>query len=76
VISVAENSSKSQKTRFWKEKSVEDVVILGPRAQATLVWMEQRKSWQHFARNREDWKLTQSGSTKVGFVQIRTGVFF
>jgi len=26
--------------RFWKEKSVEDVVILGPTAQATLVFME------------------------------------
>jgi hypothetical protein len=31
VISAFENSNKSQKTRFWKEKSVEDVVILGPR---------------------------------------------
>ncbi len=27
----------SQKTRFWKEKSVEDVVTLGPTAQATPV---------------------------------------
>jgi hypothetical protein len=27
----------TQKTRFWKEKSVEDVVTLGPTAQATLV---------------------------------------
>ncbi len=27
----------SQKTRFWKEKSVEDLVTLGPTAQATLV---------------------------------------
>ncbi len=33
VISVTENSIKSQKTGFWKEKSVEDVVILGPTAQ-------------------------------------------
>jgi hypothetical protein len=30
VISTAENSNKSQKTKFWKEKSVEDVVTLGP----------------------------------------------
>jgi len=30
----------SQKTRFWKEKSVEDVVTLGPTAQATLVWYD------------------------------------
>ncbi len=37
VISAAENSNKFQKTRFWKEKSVEDVVTLGRTAQATLV---------------------------------------
>jgi hypothetical protein len=30
VIPAAENSNKSQKTRFWNEKSVEDVVTLGP----------------------------------------------
>jgi len=28
VISTAENSNKFQKIRFWKEKSVEDVVTL------------------------------------------------
>ncbi len=40
VISAAENSNnKFQKTRFWKEKSVEDEVTLGPTAQATLVHM-------------------------------------
>jgi hypothetical protein len=37
VISAAENSNKFQNTRFWKEKSVEDVITLGPTAQATLV---------------------------------------
>jgi hypothetical protein len=37
VISGAENSNKFQKTRFWKEKSVEDMVTLGPMTQATLV---------------------------------------
>jgi hypothetical protein len=37
VISTAENSNKFQKTRFWKEKSVEDMVTVGPTAQATLV---------------------------------------
>jgi hypothetical protein len=37
LISAAENSNKFHKTRFWKEKSVEDVVTLGPTAQATLV---------------------------------------
>jgi hypothetical protein len=33
----AENSNEFQKTRFWKEKSVEDVVTLEPMAHATLV---------------------------------------
>jgi hypothetical protein len=37
VISAGENSNKFQKTRFWKEKSVEYVVTLGPTARATLV---------------------------------------
>jgi len=37
VISAAENSNKFQKTRFQKEKSFEDMVTLGPTAQATLV---------------------------------------
>jgi hypothetical protein len=30
VISAAENSNKFQKTKFWKETSVEDMVTLGP----------------------------------------------
>jgi hypothetical protein len=37
VISAYENSNKFQKTRFWKEKLVQDMVTLGPTAQATLV---------------------------------------
>jgi len=37
AIYVTENSNKFQKTRFWKEKTLEDVVTLGPMAQATLV---------------------------------------
>jgi hypothetical protein len=37
VISAAENSKKFQKTRFWKQKSVENVITLGPSAQVTLV---------------------------------------
>jgi len=37
MISVTENSNKFQKTRFWKEKSVEDVITIGAMAQATLV---------------------------------------
>ncbi len=39
MISAAENSNKLKKTRFWKEKSVEDVITLGPTAQATLVYL-------------------------------------
>jgi hypothetical protein len=37
VIFAAENSNKLKKTRFRKEKSVEDVLTLGPTAQTTLV---------------------------------------
>jgi hypothetical protein len=37
VISATENSNKFSKIWFWKEKSVEDMVTLGPTAQATLV---------------------------------------
>ncbi len=36
VISATEKN-KFQKTRFCKEKSVEDMVTFGPAAQATLV---------------------------------------
>jgi len=37
VISAAKNSNKfPKKPGFWKEKSVEDMVTLGPTAQATL----------------------------------------
>jgi hypothetical protein len=37
VISAAENLNKFQKTRFWKEKSIEDVVTIGRMAHTTLV---------------------------------------
>jgi len=30
VISTGENSNKFQKTRFWKEKSIENMVTHGP----------------------------------------------
>jgi hypothetical protein len=36
VISTTENSNRFQKSRIWKEKSVEDVVTRGPTAEATL----------------------------------------
>jgi len=42
VISAIENSNKFQKTGFWKEKSVEDVVTLGPMAHVTLSISEGR----------------------------------
>jgi hypothetical protein len=38
LLSAAENSNKFQKTKFWKEKSVEDVITLAPMAHATLVF--------------------------------------
>jgi hypothetical protein len=44
VISAAENSNKFQKTRLWMEKSVENVVTLGPTTEATLVNMKQPKA--------------------------------
>jgi hypothetical protein len=37
MLSSTENSNKFQKTRFWKEKSVEDTVTFEPTAHATLV---------------------------------------
>jgi hypothetical protein len=36
VISAVKNLNKFQKTRFWKEKSFEDVVTLWPMEEATL----------------------------------------
>jgi len=39
MICATENSNKFPKTRFWKEKSVEDVVTFGATAQATLANM-------------------------------------
>jgi hypothetical protein len=50
---------KFQKTRFWKEKSVEDVVTLAPTAQATLVhmilwWPSNNITQQHMLENVHD----------------------
>jgi hypothetical protein len=39
MIFAIENSNKLQITKFWNEKLVEDVVTLGPTAQATLVYL-------------------------------------
>ncbi len=42
VIFTIEISNKFQKTRFWKEKSVDDFVTLGLMVHATLVCLIQR----------------------------------
>jgi len=42
VISATENSNKFPKNQVWKEKLVEDMVTLGPTAQATLVLIIQQ----------------------------------
>ncbi len=47
VISATESSNKFQKTRFWKEKSVGDVVTLEPTAHATLVIMNIWELWKN-----------------------------
>jgi hypothetical protein len=46
VIFAIENSNKFQKTRFWKEKSAEDVVTIGPTPQAMLVGSKHAKVGQ------------------------------
>jgi len=45
VISAAEYSNKFLKTRFWKEKSVEDMITLGPTAQATPIGVKHVIQW-------------------------------
>jgi len=42
VICATANSNKFPKNQVWKEKSVEDVVTLGPTAQTTLVLIIQQ----------------------------------
>ncbi len=38
VISARENSNKFQRTRFLKDKSIKDMITLGPKSQVTLVY--------------------------------------
>jgi len=45
VNSATKSSNKFQKTRFWKEKSVEDMVTLPSTTQATVVLMMQKLEW-------------------------------
>jgi hypothetical protein len=41
IFFATENSNKFQKSRFWKEKSVENVLsTLGPTPQITLVYIK------------------------------------
>jgi hypothetical protein len=44
VISAVENLNKFQKTRFWKEKSVEDVVTLGPNGTGHTIVSNQKNT--------------------------------
>jgi hypothetical protein len=55
MIFSTENSNKFQKSRFWKEKSVENVVTLGPMAQVTLVYIKNVKIY--FKAKEELWKF-------------------
>jgi hypothetical protein len=66
VIFAAENLNKFQKTRFWKEKPVEDMVTLGPTAQATLVILNSQKllhlhssNWMPASKSKHGAALTQ-----------------
>jgi hypothetical protein len=57
VISAAENSNKFQKPRFWKEKSVEDMVTLGPTTRTTLIIYNRLQISTH---NHEKWDKSDS----------------
>ncbi len=61
MISATEISNKFQKPRFWKEKSVEDVVTLGTMAQATLATLKVSLELR---------KLVYKGG-KVSYVSLR-----
>ncbi len=45
MISATESSNKFQKTRFWKEKSVENMVTLRSITQATVVLIMHKLEW-------------------------------
>jgi hypothetical protein len=47
IISITENKNKFQKTRFWKEKLVENMVTFGPMAHATKGRSNVRNSFHH-----------------------------
>ncbi len=58
VIFDAENSIKFQKTKFWKENLVEDVVTFGPMAHATLVKMK--------SKGNQIFVISRSNPKKIG----------
>jgi hypothetical protein len=62
MICATKNSNKFQKTRFWKEKSVEVMVTLGPTAPATLVSVMEHHSTMPCTSSVQD---MSKGITKV-----------
>jgi hypothetical protein len=50
VITANENSNKFPKTRFWKEKSVEDVVTLGANCTGHTSLINRNKRYNNTAR--------------------------
>jgi hypothetical protein len=52
-----QNSNKFQKNRFGKGKLVEDVITLGPMAQATLVFIigYPHTKWGSYIYNTKQW---------------------
>ncbi len=62
VIFEAENSNKFQRPRFWKEKLVENVVTLGPNAQAALVYIK-----KYLKAKEELWNLKYHHAKNITF---------
>ncbi len=70
MIFVAENSNKFPKSKFWKEKSVEDMATLGPMAHATIVNINKdenpsTKNTRHVKANVNTWEKNQNNKKKV-----------
>ncbi len=62
MISAAENSNKFQKTRFWKEKSVEAVVTLGQWHSTSVYDREQENIYIYiYEKNRKNRKHVYDG---------------
>jgi len=63
VISAVKNSNKFQKVRFWKEKSVEDMVTLGSTSTG--------HTSLNYVQMSYGWNLT-GHMTKIGMETIKT----